>query len=51
MREGFKSQLWLETHGFTGNRLLWGSDKEQPKGELKDQSKEELKEKPWFTCE
>ena len=49
IREGFKLQLWFEIGGLTGNRLMWGSDKDQPKGKFEDQSKEEFKEKPWFT--
>ena len=35
LREGFKLQLRFEIHGLTGNRLMWGNDKD----------------KPWLTCQ
>ena len=47
IRKGFKFRLSFEIGGLTGNRLMWGTDKDQPKEELEDQ----FKEKPWFTCE
>ncbi len=30
IREGFKLQLWCDIRGFTGTRLMWGSDKDRP---------------------
>ncbi len=45
IREGFKLQLRFEIRGLTGNRLMWGSDKDQSKEKLEDQ----FKEKPWLT--
>lgn len=30
IREGFKSRLWYEIRGLTGNELMWGNDKDQP---------------------
>ena len=45
LREGFKSRLSHEIHGIasvrdiTGNLIVWGSDKDEPK------------DKPWFRCQ